>query len=43
MKDVDKMKYVILPEVDRKRFLIEHLVYENNKYVGNSTKYGISR
>ena len=37
MKDDDKMKYMLLAEADRKRFLREHAVYENNKSVEKST------
>ena len=43
MKDDDKMKYMLLAEADRKRFLREHAVYENNKSVEKSTKYGTGR
>ena len=43
MKDDDKMKYILLAEADRKRFLREHAIYENNKSVEKSTKYGTGR
>ena len=34
---------MLLAEADRKRFLREHAVYENNKSVEKSTKYGTGR
>ena len=43
MQNDDKMKYILLAEQDRRRFLREHAIYENNKSVEKSTKYGTGR
>jgi len=43
MQNDDKMKYILLAEADRRRFLREHAIYENNKSVEKSTKYGSGR